>query len=243
MLTSIQVASRHSAILARLQECGYISTDELASELNVSVHTIRRDLNILECQHQLRRCHGGAGELNKHQDGKGIFGVEQIMAIAKAIVSELEAGSCLYVDSQILGEVLIGLLPEESYYLITPHVELIVQAQKNPFIGVFFLGQDLSPNGDNVSIQMSMAKKLSWRVDHCIIEADYIDGDGNVFDPCHQQVAVKRHFLTCSRRQFVVCHHEVFPDHPLAKIGTASHLRRAFFLRQATENRINGERV
>lgn len=241
MLISIQVVSRHSAILARLQECGYISTGELARALNVSVHTIRRDLNMLECQHQLRRCHGGAGELNKPHDRKDIFGAEQIMAIAKAIVSELEAGSCLYVDSQSLGETLIGLLPEESYYLITQHIELIVQAQKNPFIDMFFLGRELSPDGDNASIQMSMAKKLSRRVDHCIIEADYIDGDGNAFEQCNQQVVVKRHFLTCSRRQHVVCHHEVIPDHPLAKIGAASHLRRVFFLRQPTENRINGE--
>ncbi|WP_422528635.1 DeoR family transcriptional regulator [Serratia fonticola] len=243
MLTSIQIASRYSAILARLKERGYISTDELASELNVSVHTIRRDLNVLESHHQLRRCHGGAGELNKPQAGQGVFRTEQTIAIANAIVAELDVGSCLYVDSQSLGEVLIGLLPEESYYLITQHIDLVVQALKNPFIDIFFLGRDLSPDGDNTSIQMSMAKKLLRQVDHCIIEADYIDGEGNVFDPCSQQVAVKRHFLACSLRQYVVCHYEVPPDHPLAKIGPASHLRRVFFLSQPTEKRINGERV
>lgn len=238
MLTSIQVASRHRAILARLQECGYISTDELARELNVSVHTIRRDLNILESQRQLRRCHGGAGELNKVPEAINSYGIEPIRAIANAIVDALEIGSCLYVDSPSLGETLIGLLPEEEYYLITPHIELIEPAQSNPFIGIFFLGRDLSTGGDNASIQMSMAKRLTRHVDYCILEADYLDADGIVFDDCRQQVAVKRHFLACSQRHYLICHHTAMPSYPLVKIGAASHLRQRFIL---TENRINGE--
>ncbi|HGM5489749.1 TPA: DeoR family transcriptional regulator [Serratia fonticola] len=243
MLTSIQVTSRHRAILARLQDCGYISTDELARELNVSVHTIRRDLNILECQHQLRRCHGGAGELNTPSNVGNSYGYEQVRAIANIIVGELEIGGCLYVDSPSLGETLIGLLPEEACYLITPHIELIEPARSNPFIGIFFLGRDLSPGGDNVSIQMSMAKRLTRRVDYCIVEADYLDADGIAFDDCRQKVAVKRHFLANSQRQYVVCHHATMPTYPLVKIGAANHLRQRFILTDPTGNRINGERV
>lgn len=240
MLTSIQVASRHRAILARLQDCGYISTDELARELNVSVHTIRRDLNILQCQHQLRRCHGGAGELNTPPNVGNSYGVEQVRTIANIIVGEFAIGSCFYVDSPSLGETLIELLPEEACYLITPHIELIEPARRNPFIGIFFLGRDLSPGGDNASIQMSMAKRLTRQVDYCILEADYLDADGIVFDDCRQQVAVKRHFLANSQRQYVVCHHASMPSYPLVKLGTASHLRQKFIL---TENQINGARV
>ncbi len=243
MLNSIQVTCRHNAILARLQECGYISTEDLAREFNVSVHTIRRDLNILESQHQLRRCHGGAGELNKSGNSGSHAGVEQIMAVAQAIVDELEAGSCLYIDSPSIGEALVGLLPEDVFYLITQHIELIGVAQKNPFIGVFFLGRELSPGDADASIQMAMTKWLTRRVDYCIVEADYIDNDGIFFDDCFHRASVKRHFLQWSQRQYVVCRKEADARRSLVKLGTAGRNKRVFLLTQEIDSVVIGERV
>lgn len=229
MLTSIRVTCRHNAILARLQDGGYINTDDLAKEFNVSVHTIRRDLNILEEQHQLRRCHGGAGALN-NGNGEPIADAEQINVIAKAIVAELEAGSCLYVDSPSIGKILVALLPEENYSLITQHVELIGVAQKNPFIGIFFLGRELLPGDGDISIQMSMAKKIRRRIDYCIVEVDYIDNNGIFFDDCFQRAAVKHYFLQLSQRQYVVCRKDANIRHSLVKIGMADHKKQVFWL-------------
>ncbi|WP_431222092.1 DeoR family transcriptional regulator [Serratia sp. L9] len=241
MQTSIQVACRHNAILARLKDYGYISTGDLASELDVSVHTIRRDLNILESQHRLRRCHGGAGELSKEDDRRNAGIAEQVIAIAKAIVADVSAGSCLYVDSPSMGEILVGLLPEEVCYLVTQHMELIAVAQKNPFISIFFLGRELSPGGDDASIQMSMAKRLPRSVDYCILEVDHIDSDGILFDDCFQQASVKRHFLQRSQRQYVLCRQPAGVFHSLVKIGAADHHKRVFWLTQQAGSRGIGE--
>lgn len=216
--------------MARLQDGGYISTDDLARELNVSVQTMRRDLNILESQHQLRRYHGGAGGVNKESNKGDAGAVEQLSTIAKTIVGELETGSCLYIDSPLIGEILVGLLPEEVYYLITRHIELIAIARRNPFIGVFFLGKDLSPGGDDVSIQMSMIKKIPRCVDCCIVEVDYIDNDGFFFDDCFQDASVKRHFLQRSQRQYIVCRRDTRAGRPLVKLGAIDHNKRVFQL-------------
>ncbi len=51
---------RFNAILTTLQQAGSVSVDDLSAELDVSVVTIRRDLDALEQQGLLHRTHGGA---------------------------------------------------------------------------------------------------------------------------------------------------------------------------------------
>ncbi|TQI80932.1 DeoR/GlpR family transcriptional regulator of sugar metabolism [Serratia fonticola] len=230
MQSSIQVSCRHHAILSLLQDCGYISTDELAKVLNVSVHTIRRDLNMLESQHQLRRCHGGAEALNKQSSREHAPETEQAITIAKAIVTELEAGSCLYIDSQTVGAAVVGLLPEEVYYLITQHIELIGIARRNPFIAIFFLGRELSPGDADVSIQMSMIKWLPRPVDYSIVEVDYIDNSGIIFGDCFKYPSVKRHFLRGGQRQYVVYRQDDCTRRSLVKLGAMDRHKRVFCL-------------
>jgi DeoR family transcriptional regulator, aga operon transcriptional repressor len=56
----MQQSERFGAILERLSADGSVSVAEIASSLDVSAATIRRDLRLLESQHLLGRTHGGA---------------------------------------------------------------------------------------------------------------------------------------------------------------------------------------
>ena len=51
---------RYSTILTALQQSGRVLVDVLSEQLDVSVVTIRRDLDALEQKGLLRRTHGGA---------------------------------------------------------------------------------------------------------------------------------------------------------------------------------------
>ena len=53
-------AERIKAILELLNEQGSVSVDDLASRLDVSPMTIRRDLDSCDKEGLLTRCHGGA---------------------------------------------------------------------------------------------------------------------------------------------------------------------------------------
>ena len=55
--------SRSQRILRSLQQSGSVSVEELCQLLNVSIATVRRDLQELETQGLLRRTHGGATTL------------------------------------------------------------------------------------------------------------------------------------------------------------------------------------
>jgi DeoR family transcriptional regulator of aga operon len=56
----MQRAERMGAILERLSADGSVSVAEIATELDVSAATVRRDLRLLEDQRLLGRTHGGA---------------------------------------------------------------------------------------------------------------------------------------------------------------------------------------
>lgn len=53
-------AQRESYIIEKLSETGTIKVEDLASELGVSLMTIRRDLDRLQDKGVLYRSHGGA---------------------------------------------------------------------------------------------------------------------------------------------------------------------------------------
>jgi DeoR family transcriptional regulator of aga operon len=53
-------ASRETVILRELQQAGSVSVEKLREMLEVSMATVRRDLQDLEMRGLLRRTHGGA---------------------------------------------------------------------------------------------------------------------------------------------------------------------------------------
>ena len=60
---------RASYILNVIKKVGEVSANELASELGVSVETIRRDLKTLDLRGELVRVHGGAVSKSYRDEG------------------------------------------------------------------------------------------------------------------------------------------------------------------------------
>jgi DeoR/GlpR family transcriptional regulator of sugar metabolism len=97
-------ARRQDAILARVRSHGAVSADELASTLEVSVETIRRDLRALRDQGLLNRVHGGAtrsahrSSEASYTDRSGLHvpGKHAIAALAATLVSDAET---IMIDS------------------------------------------------------------------------------------------------------------------------------------------------
>ena len=52
---------RHRHIVSIVRERGYVTNEELAKTFGVTVQTVRRDVNKLADDGEIRRHHGGAG--------------------------------------------------------------------------------------------------------------------------------------------------------------------------------------
>jgi DeoR/GlpR family transcriptional regulator of sugar metabolism len=100
---TMDVHLRHHLILQSLQEHGEVQVSSLASELDCSEMTIRRDLESLEGLGGLRRVHGGAvslylGAEEAPFDIRALENIEAKTAIAVAAVDLLVEGETVILD-------------------------------------------------------------------------------------------------------------------------------------------------
>ena len=97
-------AERRARILDFLKNRGIVRVDELSSNLNVSVITIRRDLTIMEEEGLLERTHGGAISTNLQINEPSFFdkdrkNVPLKASIAKKTISLISPGETVFVNS------------------------------------------------------------------------------------------------------------------------------------------------
>jgi DeoR/GlpR family transcriptional regulator of sugar metabolism len=99
----MDVHLRHQLILQSLQEHGEVQVSSLASELDCSEMTVRRDLESLEGLGGLRRVHGGAVSLYLSAEEapfeiRALENIEAKTAIAVAAVDLLVEGETVILD-------------------------------------------------------------------------------------------------------------------------------------------------
>ena len=102
-MASVDEFVREQAILAALKTSGQVSVNDLADQFGVSAVTVRKDLDLLERRHLLRRVRGGAiavgtsdegafeMRLGSHKDAK--------IAIARAVAPLIKDGDVIALDS------------------------------------------------------------------------------------------------------------------------------------------------
>lgn len=79
---------RHDRIIDMVNEEEYVSVNRLGEALNVSLVTIRKDLNILEKEGFLFRTHGGASKNERFAFEKTVSEKELIRTVSKKIIAK-----------------------------------------------------------------------------------------------------------------------------------------------------------
>jgi len=67
-MTKFEPSRRQASILQMVEEFGFVATEAMVTEFNVTPQTIRRDLNELNVQGLLTRFHGGAGQVKSAEN-------------------------------------------------------------------------------------------------------------------------------------------------------------------------------
>jgi DeoR family fructose operon transcriptional repressor len=116
----VLVEERRQKVLELVKDRGFVALADLATELEASESTLRRDLEFWDQQGLLKRTHGGArlSPLPKGMDNlpaledRATTAVAEKQAIAKAIASHIVDGSSILIDAGTttleLAKLLIG---------------------------------------------------------------------------------------------------------------------------------------
>lgn len=95
---------RHKRILELLNIHGSVMVSKLSTELGVTEETVRRDLEKLEAQEQLRRTHGGAlsideGSYEYSLEKRKTLNVEVKKELARKAVQHIATGDTVFLDA------------------------------------------------------------------------------------------------------------------------------------------------
>lgn len=175
---------RLNAILTALQQSGGVSVEGLSKELEVSLVTIRRDLDELERQGLLRRTHGGAVSIEPFfyepfRNDRSFQAQVERFADEKRRIGR--AGAALIKEGEIIAltpgttttEVIRGLPLNHHITVVTSTVNVAMELSKRKDLEVFVTGGHL--RGDWFSlVGPTAAQSLS----HLLISTLFVGADG-----------------------------------------------------------------
>jgi DeoR family transcriptional regulator of aga operon len=175
---------RLSRILTELQKSGSVSVEGISKELDVSLVTIRRDLDTLETQGLLRRTHGGAVSIEPlfyepfRNDRSFQAQVERFAdekrRIGRAAAALINEGEIIALTpGTTTTEVIRGIPHNRKITVVTSTVNVAMELSKRKDLGVFVTGGHLRGEWFSL-VGPSAAQSLS----HVLIHTLFIGGDG-----------------------------------------------------------------
>jgi DeoR family transcriptional regulator, aga operon transcriptional repressor len=213
--------NRLTSILALLQRSGSVTVEELRAALNVSVVTIRRDLNILEDRGLLRRTHGGAESIEplfyeafrydrSFQVQVARFADEK-RRIGRAAATLIQPGETIALTpGTTTTEVIRGLPLNGNITVVTNTINIPMELSKRKDINVFVTGGHL--RGEWFSLVGPTAISA---LGHVVINTLFIGADGmdatwgaTCFSP--DEAALNSTLVRHARRKVAVVDHSKF---------------------------------
>lgn len=175
---------RFHFILTELQELGAVAVDDLRTQLDVSVVTIRRDLDLLEQQGLLRRTHGGAVSIEPlfyepfKKDRSFQAQVERLAPekrrIGRAAAALINPGDTIAITpGTTTAEIIRGLPLDGKVTVVTNTVNIAMELSKRKDVNVFVTGGHL--HGDWFSLVGPTAVRS---LENMLIHTMFIGADG-----------------------------------------------------------------
>ncbi|MDR0921648.1 MAG: DeoR/GlpR family DNA-binding transcription regulator [Lactobacillales bacterium] len=123
---------RQSYILDQLNTKNIVKLKEIATTLNASESTIRRDFEQLEEQGYLERVHGGAKRIlqldyEQNMEEKSIKNKQEKVKIAKLAASFVEDGDIIFLDAGSTTVEMIAFLTAKNIQVVTNSVHHAAQ--------------------------------------------------------------------------------------------------------------------
>lgn len=223
--------SRITVILTALQQTGSVSVEELSQQLDVSVVTVRRDLDTLESQGLLRRTHGGAISIEPffyepfRNDRSFQAQVEKLAdekrRIGRAAAALIQEGEVIALTPGTTStEVIRGLPLNHKITVVTSTVNVAMELSKRKDLKIFVTGGHL--HGEWFSlVGPTAAQSLSHVLIHTMfIGADGVDAQWGVscYSPdeahvnaamvrrAHRKIAVADHTKLAKVAGWRICH-------------------------------------
>lgn len=211
---------RHQAIMGWARRDGRVDVGRLASDLQVTPETVRRDLSALEERGLLRRVHGGAIPVERLNLEPALNTRAGRMAaekerIARLALAQLPASGSILLDAGTTTAGLAEMLPiDRDLTVVTNALPIALSLASRPNLTVLTLGGRVRG--------LTLAEVDAWAlrglaevyVDVAFVAANGVSIERGLTAPDPAEAAVKRAMIAAARRRvLLVDHSKVGDDH------------------------------
>ena len=199
---------RHDKLISLVMSNGYISNEELASILEVTTQTIRRDIRVLSQNGFISRHHGGAGRVssiaNTEFSIREMTHVEEKTAIANEIVKHIPDGSTLFITIGTTVEFIAKALEvKNNLRIITNSLRVANILYRNKNFEVITVGGILRSHNGGIIGPNVVSFIGDFRADYLITSLGAIAGDGTLLDFDINEVAVVKAMLRNAKKTII----------------------------------------
>jgi DeoR/GlpR family transcriptional regulator of sugar metabolism len=210
-------AERQRRIEEMLRAQGRVEVLELARILNVSEHTVRRDLLALQQQGVLQRTHGGAVTLDTSRLGVAARAAvlpQAKAAIGRAAAALVEPGQTLVLDAGSTPLAMARALTVRPLTIVTSCLDIAALFADDPQVTIALTGGTWQRSQRALWGPAAIAMLAQCRADWAVPGACAIDATLGVSAPDEEDAAMKRAMVACARRTLVLGDH--------SKLGTVA---------------------
>ncbi len=213
----LNTEDRQAQIVSLLGEKLFLDLRSLTERFQVSVATVRRDLNELEKAGLLRRTHGGAVSINQvSQDpanaARAVSHGAEKRAIAEVAATMIADGDVVLLDAGTTAlEVAKLLAGRKGLTFITNGADIVAELIRHEASNIYVVGGEFAEI--NRSFRGPLAEHFirQFNVDKLILNAASIDlGRGLIFTGSPVNAGVQKAMIEVSSRTIVVADHSKF---------------------------------
>ena len=198
---------RKDLILRQINVHSRVSFNDLATMLNVSEDTIRRDLNELSSVQKIVKVKGGAMAKGNEflVENQQNFAQESKIIIAKKAVKLLKDGMLVLVGGGTTVREFIAAIPENlkaTFVTLNPYTCIHLMAKPN--IDTILVGGKVSNYSQAVIGGDAFLKLREIKADLCVVGTNGIDPENGLTDSHWETVEIKKALFLASKKIMVL---------------------------------------
>lgn len=225
---------RQIELLDFVRAHGSASVETLATHLQVTPQTVRRDVRLLVQARRLARFHGGAmapgaATENTAYRQRQFENAAGKQAIARAVARELPAQCSLILNIGTTTEAVAReLLHRPGLRVITNNLNVAGILCDNPQCDLIVAGGTVRAHDHGIVGEAAVGFVSQFRVDIAIIGISGIEADGALLDFDYREVQVSRAILGQARQVWLVADHSKFGRPAVVELGHLGQVDRVF---------------
>ncbi len=219
-----KLSERQNAILALVEERGFVATEHLVATFGVTPQTIRRDINQLCEQNLLQRFHGGAGppvstENEPYPERQRSFPMSKRL-IGQRVVEDIHDGASLFINIGTTTEAVAqALLVRKNLRIVTNNLNVAQILSRNKTFEISLAGGIVRKRDGGIVGHSATTFISQFRMDFGIIGVSGIDIEGSLLDFDGRETETAKAIINNSDKVMLVADHSKFGRRAMIQFG------------------------